>query len=76
MVFAIHQPESAMCIHVSPHFEPLSHLPPHPIPLGCSRAGALGALLHASNLEVQHNFTVQFQTLVFILSNCVHIITN
>ena len=29
------------------------------LPLGCSRAGALGALLHASNLEVQYNFTVQ-----------------
>ena len=28
-----------------------SHLPPHLIPLGCPRALALGALLHASNLH-------------------------
>ena len=26
-----------------------SHLPPHPIPPGCHRASALGALHHASN---------------------------
>ena len=31
--------------------EPLSYLPPHPIPLGCPQAPALGALLHASNLH-------------------------
>ena len=36
-------------IHVLPHSELPSLLPPHPIPLGCSRARALGALLHASN---------------------------
>ena len=28
-----------------------SHLPPHPIPLGCPRALALSALIHASNLH-------------------------
>ena len=31
--------------------EPPSHLPPQPIPLGCPRAPALDALLHASNLH-------------------------
>ena len=41
MVFAVHQHELAnMC---SPHPEPTSHLPPHLISLGCSRALALGA---------------------------------
>ena len=37
--------------HVSPHPEPPSHLPPHTTPLGCPRALALNALLHASNLH-------------------------
>ena len=49
MVFAIHQHESAMGIHVSQHPESPSHLLPHPIPLGCPRALALGALLRTSN---------------------------
>ena len=40
-----------MDIHVSHHSDPLSLLPPNPIPLGCPRAPALGALLHASNLH-------------------------
>ena len=40
-----------MGAHVSPDPEPPSHLPPHPIPLGCPRAPALSALLHASNLH-------------------------
>ena len=39
------------CTGVPPHPEPPSHLPPHPIPLGCPRAPALSALLHASNLH-------------------------
>ena len=47
MAFAVHQHESIMGIYVYPHPEPL----PHPIPLGCPRALALGALLHASNLH-------------------------
>ena len=34
----------------APHPDSHSHLPPYPIPLGCPRALALGALLHASNL--------------------------
>ena len=39
-------------VHMCPHDpEPLSHLPPHSIPLGCPRAPALSALLHALNLH-------------------------
>ena len=43
--FAIHQ----KYVHVSPHPEP-PHLPPHPTSVGCPRALALSALLHASSL--------------------------
>ena len=51
MVFAIYQHESATVMYVSPPFPNWgSHLPPHPLPLGCPRAPALGALLHALNL--------------------------
>ena len=50
MVFAIHRQESATDTHVSPHPEPPSLLPSHPIPQGCPRAQALGVLLHVSNL--------------------------
>ena len=49
MVFAIHQLELTIEMHVSPYPEHPSHLPPHPIPLGWPRALALGALLHTSN---------------------------
>ena len=58
MVFAIHRYESSCtCVidmnhaHVSPHPEPPSPLPPHPILVGCPGAPALSALLHASNLH-------------------------
>ena len=51
MIFAVHQHEPATGIHVSPHPETRSHIPPHLIPLGCPRALALGALFHASNLH-------------------------
>ena len=47
-IININQPQVPMC-HSKP--EPPSHLPSHPIPLGCSRALALGALLHALNLH-------------------------
>ena len=50
MDFAIHQHESALGIHMSPPSWNATHLPPHPIPLGCHRALALGALPHTSNL--------------------------
>ena len=51
VVFAIYWQESATGIHVSPHPEPSSQLPPHPIPLSCPIAQALSALLHSSNLH-------------------------
>ena len=51
VVFGIRQHESATGVHVSHHPEPPSRLAPHPIPLGCPRAPALGALLHASSLQ-------------------------
>ena len=51
VVFAIHWHESATGAHISPHPEPPSHLPPYPIPLGCARAPAWSALLHALNLH-------------------------
>ena len=56
-VFAIHRHESATGIHVSPDPEPRSNLPPHPVPPGCPRALALGALFHASNLALVIYFT-------------------
>ena len=49
----------------------LSHLPPYPIPLGCPRAPALGALLHAWNLHwssILHIVTYMFQCYSLILS--------
>ena len=49
--FAINQHESTTVVHGSPHPEPASLLPPHPIPLGCPRALALSTLLHAPNLH-------------------------
>ena len=65
MAFDIRQHESATGILVSHHHpETPSHFPPHPIPLGCLRAPALGALLHASNLHwssVLHMVMYMFQ---------------
>ena len=68
VVFAIHRQESAMGAHAFPDPEPPSHLPPHPIPLGCPRAPALSSLLQlrcpASNLHwssVLHMVIYMFQ---------------
>ena len=61
--FAVHRYESAMGAHESPHPEAPSYLPPHPIPLGCPRAPALSAQLHALNLHwlsVLHMVTYMF----------------
>ena len=49
---------------VPPHPECLFYLPPHPIPLGCPRALALGALLHVLNLpwsSILHMMIYMFQ---------------
>ena len=57
----MNQPLGYMC---SPHPEPPSHLPPHPIPLGCPSAPALNALLQASNLHwssISHMVIYMFQ---------------
>ena len=47
-----------------PHPEPLSHLPPHPIPLGHPSAPASNILYHASNLDwrfISHMILYIFQ---------------
>ena len=49
---------------MSPCPEPLSHLPPHPIPLGCPSALALSALFHTLNLDwssISHMVIYMFQ---------------
>ena len=53
-----------MGVHVFPHPEPPSHLPPHPIPLGCPSALALSAPFHAWNLDwssISHMVIYMFQ---------------
>ena len=65
VVFAIHQHESAMGVHMSHHPERPSHLPPHPIRLGFPRVPALGALLHASNLHFYRFLNDSYFILVF-----------
>ena len=51
MVFAIHQSESAMGVHVSPPSWDPFPFPPHPFPPGCHRPQVLGALHHTSDLH-------------------------
>ena len=49
---------------MSPHLDPPSYLPPHPIPLGCPSALALSALFHAWNLDlsfISHMVIYMFQ---------------
>jgi len=62
--FAIHWHESVMGKHVSPCPKTFSHLPPHPILLGCPSTPALSALFHASNLDwlyISHMVIHMFQ---------------
>ena len=64
MIFAVHRSESATGTNVSPHPERPSPLPPRSTPLGCPRARASGALLHALNLHwssILHMATYTFQ---------------
>ena len=64
LVFAIHWLESAISVHVFPIRNPLSHLPPHPIPLGHPSAPAPSILYHASNLDwwfILHMIIYMFQ---------------
>ena len=55
-----------------PHPEPLSHLPPHPIPQGCPSASVLSALFHSSNLDwwfISHMVIYMFQCYSLKLSH-------
>ena len=53
-------------LHMCPlHPEPPSRLPPHPVPLGCPRAPALGALFHALNLHWSFLLQVLLDIVVF-----------
>ena len=69
--FLPHIDTSHPWVHVSPCPEPPSNLPPHPVPLGCPRAPALSALLHASNLRwsSSHMVIYMFQCYSLILSH-------
>ena len=63
----MNQPQMYMSPHPTAppcHPEPSSHLPPHPIPLGCPSASVLSALFHASNLDwssLSHMVIYMFQ---------------
>ena len=70
-VIAIHQHESPVGARVS-HPETPSHLPLHPIPLGCPRAPALRGLLHALNVprsSILHVVIYMFQCYSLISSH-------
>ena len=57
----MNQPQRYICPLI---LNPTSYLPPHPVPLGCPKALALGALLHASNLHwspILHMVIYMFQ---------------
>ena len=76
MDFAIHQHELALGMHMSPPSWNPTHLPPHPIPLGCHRALALGFLRHTSNTHwlsilfiVIYMFQDFMQYSVFVMNN-------
>ena len=58
-----------MGIHVAHRPEATSPLPLHAIPLGCLRAPALGALLHALNLRWSSILHMVIYNFNAILSN-------
>ena len=51
MIFAVHQHELAQVYMCPPILNTTSHLPPHPIPLDCPRALALGTQPNASSAQ-------------------------
>ena len=60
----MHRYESAIGIHVSPLSQTPSHLPPHPIPLGCQKTLVWCALHYTSNshwLCILHTVMYMFQ---------------
>ena len=65
MASVMHQHELAISMHMSPNSWTTTPDPsPHPTPLGCHRAQALGALSHSSNshwLSVLHMVMYMFQ---------------
>ena len=68
LISAIHQHESAVSIHMSPP----SHLPFHPIPLGCHRAPDLSSLCRMANfhwLYILHMEMYMFQCYFLNLSH-------
>ena len=71
MVFAIHQHESTISIHMSPPSWTPSHLPAHTTPWGCHRAGALGSLLHTLNLPLAIHFTYGYVCVSVLFSQIV-----
>ena len=56
LVFAIHQHDSAIGIHMSPPSESSPHLPPHPTPLGCHRASDFSFLHRRADFHLVPNF--------------------
>ena len=46
---SVHSPSGSLSDHIIPSFEPPSHLPPHPTPLGWYRAPVLSFLSHTLN---------------------------
>ena len=76
MDFAIHQHELALGMHMSPPSWNPAHFPPHPAPLCCHRALALGFLRHTSNTHwlsilfiVMYMFQDFMQYSIFMMNN-------
>ena len=77
MAPVIHQRERTTGIHTRPPLKPPSHLPPHPTPLGCHRALALGSWHHTANfrrLSILHMVAYMLSHLSHVdsLKPCAH----